>query len=311
MNIGFATPLWLGLLFALPLWWLWLRPGDLQALVVATSRDTSRKPRRVYPLDVLPTLLRTIAVGCVIIALGQPQLIRIEQEPVTEGVGIVLAIDLSTSMWAQDMARGMSRLDAAKATVRQFLATRTDDVGLVSFAGEALTRVPLTHDGYVVDAAVEGLEVGLLLDGTDIAGAIAAGAGLLSDAPHGSKVLVLVTDGAHNKAGLVPALAARAAATVGVTIYPVAIGRQEQATADGMESVLTQAARLTGGRYFRATDMNALEAIYEEIDQLTLPSEEIIERTETDPLAWWFVLAAITSAGLVVVLRGSRWGVLP
>ena len=146
----------------------------------------------------------------------------------SEGVGIAIAIDLSTSMWAQDMARGTSRLDAAKATIRAFLASRSDDVGLVSFAGEALTRLPLTHDAYVVDTAVEELEVGLLIDGTDIAGAIAAGAGLLKDSPHRSKVLILVTDGAHNKAGLVPALAARAAAAFDVKIYAIAIGQEQQ-----------------------------------------------------------------------------------
>lgn len=313
MSLGFAAPGWLALLALLPVLWLALRPGRSDGLLLATAdggRALPPSPARAV-VDHAPAALRTVGVGALVVALAQPQLVRVYEEPVTEGVAIALAIDLSTSMWAADMAQGSSRLDVAKSTLRRFLASRTDDVALVTFAGESLTRVPLTHDGYVVDEAVEALQVGLLLDGTDIAGAIAAGAGLLHDAPHRSKVLILVTDGAHNKAGLVPALAARAAAAVGVTIYAVSIGRQEQNTSAEIETVLTQAARITGGRYFQATDVDALEAIYDEIDRLTLPSEELVERTETEPLGWWLVLIAAAAAAFVTVLRGSRWGVLP
>ena len=314
MSIGFAAPIWLLFLALLPAWWIWLRPRPSQGFVVATADPEvshALRRHRAHLLDVLPAILRTASIGCRVVALAQPRLVRVVQEPVTEGVAIAFAIDLSTSMWAQDMGRGTSRLDVAKSTVRRFLETRRDDVGLVSFAGEALTRVPLTNDPYVVDAAVEGLEVGLLIDGTDIAGAITAGAGLLRDAPHKSKVLVLVTDGAHNKAGLIPALAARAAAAVGVTIYPISIGQEDQGGPPGMETVLTQAARITGGQYFRATDVETLDMISAEIERLTLPSEELGERTETEPLTWWALLASIALITAVTSLRGSRWGVLP
>lgn len=313
MSLGFAAPMWLALLVLLPAWWLWLRPRRSEGFVVATAEVKGAAMLRLRPirlLDPLPTVLRTLSLGCVVVALAQPQLVRVFEEPVTEGVGIAFAIDLSTSMWAEDMARGTSRLDAAKSMVRRFLETRADDVALVSFAGESLTRMPLTHDGYVVDAAVEELEVGLLLDGTDIAGAIAAGAGLLKDAPHRSKVLILVTDGAHNKAGLIPELAARAAAAFDVKIFPIAIGRDEGG-APGMETVLTQAARITGGQYFHASDVEALETIYSEIDRLTLPSEELVERTESEPLARWPLLLSLALIAAVTSLRGSRWGVLP
>ncbi len=313
MSLELGAPVWLALLLAAPLWWLWLRPRAEAAFLVAYADDEqapATRPGRSHPLDIAPTVLRSLALACLAVGLAQPRLLRVYEEPVTEGVGIAIAIDLSTSMWAQDMARGASRLDVAKSTIRSFLSSRSDDVGLVSFAGEALTRLPLTHDAYVVDTAVEELEVGLLIDGTDIAGAIAAGAGLLKDSPHRSKVLILVTDGAHNKAGLVPALAARAAAAFDVKIYAIAIG-QEQPGAAGMETVLTQAARITDGRYFRATDVAALETIYSEIDRLTLPSEELVERIEVEPLGWWLLLGALASISAATVLRGSRWGVLP
>ncbi len=204
-------------------------------------------------------------------------------------------------------------MQAAKQTILDFLEGRTDDVGVVSFGGEALTRVPLTQDHYVVRAAIEDLDSRLLLDGTDIAGAIAAGAGLLRDAPHSSKILILLTDGAHNGEGHEPSPAARAAATFGVRIYAIAMGTDymlRDRLAE-METVLTQAASITDGRYFRATDLEALEEVYEEIDRLAAPSEEIVERTEATPIGLWFLLASMPILLLGAALRGSRWGVLP
>lgn len=311
MTLGLATPSWLWLLaVVLTLAW-WMRPWRAAGLVVADARAEEGRGVGRRLLESVPLTLRTLALACLVVALTGPRTEHVVEEPRVQGVGIALALDLSTSMWAEDMGAGESRLEVAKATALRFIAERDDDIGLVTFAGEALARLPLTHDGYVVQDAVRGLEVGLLLDGTDIAGAIAAGAGLLDFSPHPSKVLILVTDGAHNKAGVMPDLAARAAAAVGVTIYPVAIGQEEGRDTQAMETVLTQAARITGGRYFKATDVSALEAIYEEIDRLVQPSEETVERVETTPYAWIFALAALALAVAATVVRGSRWGVLP
>jgi Ca-activated chloride channel family protein len=165
----------------------------------------------------------------------------------------------------------------------------------------------------VAEAAVSAMEVGLLLDGTDIAGAIAVGAGLLKDAPQRSKMLVLVTDGAHNRAGLVPGLAARAAAAFGVRIFPIAIGSDEalQRAGAGMETVLVQAARITGGRYFRGTDVSSLDQIYAEIDRLAVPSEQLVERRDVTPVGHWLLLTALALLVLGATLRASPWGVVP
>jgi len=126
-------------------------------------------------------------------------------------------------------------------------------------------------------------------------------------------VLILVTDGAHNRAGLLPTLAARAAAVHGVRIYSVAIGSEETVGVGSanMETVLTQAAMITGGRYFRATDAAALDQIYAEIDLLTEPSEQLVDRIETTPVGLWPLLAALVLLLLGAGLRGSRWGVIP
>ena len=264
-------------------------------------------------LELAPTGLRALGIMTIIVALAQPQIVETIEEPVAQGVGIAIAIDLSTSMGARDLSRRASRMQAAKETILEFLEGRTDDVGIVSFGGEALTRVPLTDDHWVVRAAVEDLDSRLLLDGTDIAAAIAAGAGLLRDAPHRSKLLILITDGAHNGEGLEPSRAAQAAAAFGIRIYPIAIGTDymlRDQLAD-METVLTQAAAITGGHYFRAADVAALEEIYDEIDRLAAPSEEIVVRTEATPIGLWVMLASLPVLLLGAVLRGSRWGVLP
>jgi Ca-activated chloride channel family protein len=307
---------WLLLWALIPLWLWWLRPPRSWGLMVARSAEADGLAFRRWSgaaVEATPYVLRGLAVAALILALAGPRILRTYQEPVTEGVGIVLAVDLSTSMWAEDMADRSTRLDVAKETLQRFLDRRRDDIGLVSFAGEALTRLPLTDDLYVTKAAVEALEVGLLVDGTDVAGAIAAGAALLRDSPHQAKVLILVTDGAHNRAGLLPTLAARAAAARGVRIFSVAIGNDQAggAAAVSMETVLTQAALITGGRYFRATDVSTLDEIYVEIDRLTEPSEQLVDRVEVTPLGVWPLLAAMVLLVLGGGLRGSRWGVIP
>ena len=316
MTFAFAQPAWLLLLALLPAWYWWLTRSGSEALLVAHGADAERVSLAAWfgrVMEATPRALRGLGVFLIIVALAQPQLIRVYEQPVEEGVGIAIAIDLSTSMGASDLAVRTSRLGAAKRTILDFLAGRDDDVGIVSFGGEALTRVPLTPDHFVVEHAVEDLNSRLLLDGTDIAAAIAAGAGLLRDAPHRSKILILVTDGAHNGEDLSPARAARAAAAFGVRIYPIAIGTDymlRDQLAD-METVLSQAALITNGRYFRATDLEALEEIYEEIDRLAAPSEELVEVTEATPLALWVLMSALAVLLVGATVRGSRWGVLP
>ena len=325
MSIQLAHPEWLVLLALVPLWLWWLRPRRTSGLLFASAGSALLGGSRLWAaVDALPRGLRAAALACLIVALAHPRLTTAHEEPVEGGTGIVVAVDLSTSMWADDMEGSANRLEAAKAAARRFVAGRDDAIGLVTFAGEALTRLPLTRDRYLVEHAIDGMEVGLLIDGTDIAGAIAAGAALLDAAPHDSKVLVLVTDGAHNRDGLVPAMAARVAAAVGVRTYPVAIGRPdppESATGAGgvsaptqrqrMETVLTQAARITGGRYFSAADVVALDSIYAEIDRLETTSRETRLTTALVPLRFWLTTGALALLLGAVGLRASRWAVLP
>lgn len=325
MNIQLARPEWLVLLALVPLWLWWIRPRRASGLLLASAGLVPLPGSRLWAaVDALPRALRATALACLVVALAHPRLITAHEEPVEGGTGIVVAVDLSTSMWADDMEGSATRLEAAKAAAKRFVAGRDDAIGLVTFAGEALTRLPLTRDRYLVEHAVDGMEVGLLIDGTDIAGAIAAGAALLDAGPHDSKVLVLVTDGAHNRDGLVPAMAARAAAAVGVRIYPVAIGQPDppepgigagdpsaQTRRQRMETVLTQAARITGGRYFSAADVVALDSIYAQIDRLETTSRETRLTTALVPFRFWLVAGALALLLGAVGLRASRWAVLP
>ena len=325
MSIQLARPEWLVLLALVPLWLWWVRPRRASGLLFASAGSLWPRGRRLWAVvDALPRGLRAAALACLIVALAHPRLTRAYEEPVEGGTGIVVAVDLSTSMWADDMEGSATRLEAAKVAAKRFVAGRDDAIGLVTFAGEALTRLPLTRDRYLVEDAVDGMEVGLLIDGTDIAGAIAAGAALLDDAPHDSKVLVLVTDGAHNRDGLVPATVARAAAAVGVRVYPIAIGRPDPpepttgsavtavpTTRQRMETVLTQAARITGGRYFAAADVAALDSIYTEIDRLETSSRETRLTTALVPFRFWLATGALVMLLGAVGMRASRWAVLP
>jgi Ca-activated chloride channel family protein len=316
MSIELGRPGSLALLALLPIWWLWVRPMGLAGLLVPRGQDVEALALggwRGRAIEWLPLAMRMAALVCLVLVLSQPRIVRVIEEPITEGVGVAFAIDLSSSMWAQDMAEHTTRLEVAKATVQSFLRQRSDDVGLVAFAGESLIRLPLTHDPYAVEMAVEAMEVGLAIDGTDVAGAIAAGAGLLKDTPHSSKVLILVTDGAHNKAGMVPSLAARAAATFGIKVYPIAIGTDEAqgAQAEAMETVLSQTARITGGQYFRASNVEALQEIYDEIDRLETVSEVMVEREQAIPLGLWLLLTGIALVVGTTTLRGSWWGLVP
>jgi Ca-activated chloride channel family protein len=321
VGVELARPLWLLLLGVLPLWWWWVRPKAEWGLLVARGEESGAVALQRWlgeAIEAAPRLLRAGAIACLILALCHPQWIRTYQERINEGVGIAFAIDLSTSMRAQDMAEGTNRLQAAKATILRFLAKRSDEVGLIAFSGEALTRLPLTRDRYVAESTVAALELGLLTDGTDIAGAIAAAGGLLRDAPHRSRLLILVTDGAHNKAGLEPARAAAAAAVYGVRVYAIALGSekgsQESIGPGGpdMETVLTQAARITGGQYFRATDVAALDRIYGEIDQLAGGSSvRLVERTASVPITPWLLSISLVLLVGGAAVRASRWGVIP
>jgi Ca-activated chloride channel homolog len=284
-DLHFGSPLVLLLLLLIPAWWLWRRRHRAPAIVFSRADILARGRRGGAMTRRLLNTLRVLLLAGIIVALARPRSGAHTENVDSEGINIVVAIDLSSSMLSEDF-QPQNRLEVAKEKVKQFILGRhSDRIGLVAFAGEALTQVPLTTDYPVVLQAVSNLQAGQLEDGTAIGTAIATAANRLRDAPGRSRVLILLTDGVNNRGSVDPLTAAKAAAAYGIKIYGIGVGSAGMApvpvgrnAAGGLnyqyqpveidEGLLTNIARMTGGRYFRARDAAALQNIYAQIDQL-------------------------------------------
>lgn len=320
--MNFARPALLLLLAALPLWWWW-RARRLSRLTGAPMSDVRPAAGPVERLWVarLPLSLRSFCLAAWIVAAAGPRLGSARAELRSEGISIALAVDVSSSMLAEDFAP-MNRLDVARRTAIEFVRARTSDrIGLVAFSGQALTQVPITTDYAVVEEAIRRLRVGILEDGTAIGTAIATSANRLRRAPGRSKVIVLLTDGENNQGRVDPRTAAQAAATFGIRIYTIGVGTQGDApvpTGQGPlglryqtmpvkidEQLLGEVARTTGGRYFRATDAASLTNIFSEINRLEkTPVEHLVYR-RYDEAYRWPLGAGLLALALELVLAAT------
>ena len=328
MRIEFARPELLLLLAILPLWivavWPRARGG-----VLFTRGDAALPRSRGAGLwaalaHTAPRVLRALALACLVVGIAGPERVEMVEEPVLEGQGISLVVDLSSSMLAEDMDQGNPRISVARAAAIRFARRRVyDELSLVAFGGEALTRVPPTTDPELIAHGVESLEIQMVRDGTDISGAVLTAMARLFESEREPRVIVLLTDGAHNGTQLPPLTTARAAAAMGVRIHSISvlspddrlldpnapIGRRRLAAE--RETVLQSLAGITGGQYFRASSSADLDSIYGEIDRLEVPIERMVEREVRYSDRRWFFLAALALLGVELLLRGSRWGILP
>ena len=288
----FEDPAVLGLLLIIPvLGWIRFRNARRGASIRYSAVDAVRaaRPSSGRWVTILPPLLRALALSAFIVALARPQTGITTENVRTEGIDIVMVLDVSSSMLAEDLEP--NRLEAAKAVGADFVAGRRNDrIGLVAFAGQAFTQAPLTFDYGVVGSLLGELEIGMIEDGTAVGMGLATAVKRLQASPAESKVVVLLPDGSSNRGEIGPITAAQMAKALGVRVYTIGAGSQGTARVpvpDPLggtryatmrveidEATLRQMADLTGGRYFRATDTESLAAIYEEIDQL--------ERTEIE-----------------------------
>ncbi len=305
------------LLLAIPLWWWWRRRRGAPSASYSDVRELAGPSAQRRWLAAVPPGLRSVVLGSWIVAVAGPQLGGATVERTSEGIAIVLAVDVSSSMLAEDFAPS-NRLDVAKEQSIDFVRGREfDRIGLVAFAGEALTRMPITVDYAVLEEAVRNLRVGELDDGTAIGTAIATAANRLRRAPGASKVIVLLTDGENTRGMLDPRTAAEAAASVGVKIYTIGVGTEGEAPLpigrgpQGQlryqtlpvridEELLRDIADQTGGRYFRATDPGALNRVFQQIDQLETTPVIVTRFTQFDEA--YRPLLLIGLAGLLVEL---------
>lgn len=283
-DVQFVTPLALLLLLVLPVWWVIRARRRPPAISFSRTSTLARGPHVGSAIERILFILRNLVLVGLVIAVARPRSVGHAENVTSEGINIVLVIDLSSSMLAEDF-QPSNRIEVAKATVKRFIAGRTSDrIGLVAFAAEALTQVPLTTDYPVLMQAVDNLQAGQLEDGTAIGTAIATAANRLRSAPGKSRVMILLTDGVNNRGDIDPLTAARAAAAFGIKIYSIGVGTQgmapvpvgrglyglrfENQPVEIDEALLTNISRMTGGRYFRAVDATALQNIYAQINTL-------------------------------------------
>ncbi len=319
-NITFAEPLFFGLFAIIPvLIYLRFTRGKKQtaALPVSTIRGLAKQGSWKNALINLPFLLRLLALSCIIIALARPQVKFDERESEGEGVDIILCIDVSGSMTAQDFSP--NRMEAAKAVAENFVDHRTSDrIGIVIFSGESFTQCPLTTDHYVLKAQIEQIRNGLLEDGTAIGSGLATSVDRLRSSKAKSKVVILLTDGINNGGLIDPATAKEIAKTFKVKVYTIGVGtdgyaatpintplgivmQNEKVAID--EKLLQNIAAETGGKYFRATDNKSLENIYNEIDHLEKSKVQITTFHRSTEKFYPFVFAAMALLLLEILLR--------
>ena len=319
----FANPAFLWLLLFLPAigYYLWRRRRKMTVVLQFSSLQVFGKiPRTVREqMRHIPIGLRMMAIVLFIIALARPQSVSDKQNISTEGIDIVLVLDLSGSMLAEDF--NPNRIEAAKQVASEFIDGRMNDrIGLVVFSAESFTQCPLTTDYPVLKNLLRDVKNWMIVDGTAIGLAIANGVNRLKDSKAKSKVMILLTDGVNNRGEIDPITAARIAATYGIRIYTVGVGakgeapypvqtpfgiRRQMVPVDIDEKVLTQVADMTGGKYYRATDNRKLKAIYKEIDQLERTKIEVTAYKRYSELYGGWLIAGLLTLMLEIGLTST------
>ena len=314
MKITFAHPYLLLLLIVIPLLIVWYilryrkQKPALQFSNISLFKGLHKTFRqRAYPLLFA---LRMVAVGAVIIALARPQSKLSRQEMKVEGIDIVLAMDVSGSMLAEDFKP--NRLEAAKKVASDFIDGRKNDrMGLVVFSGEAFTQVPLTIDHGVLLKQLHAVKSGMVKDGTALGDGLATAINRIKDSEAKSKVIILLTDGINNMGAVDPQSAAEIAALYNIRLYTIGVGTKglapypfrdqfgrthyQNIPVELDEGLLTQMAQSTNdGQYFRATNKKSLEKIFKQIDEMEKSKIDVTQYAQTkDEYQGWLVLAAI------------------
>jgi Ca-activated chloride channel family protein len=331
--IHFAQPDWLWLLALLPLSLLWRgRRGSVAAIEYSNVRlargiAQSSRSRAGRWLWLLPVL----AGAFMVVGLARPQWVHGRTQVTANGIDIMLGLDVSGSMQALDFKLGgkrVNRIDVVKSVVSRFIDERPDDrIGLVAFAGAPYLISPLTLDHDWLQQNLERVSVGGVDDGTAIGSAIATGVNRLRDSNAKSKILILLTDGMNNAGKISPMAAAEAAKALGVKIYTIAVGVRGEAPVpvrdpfgnthlvmakvDVDEKTLQAVSALTGAAFYRATDTDSLERIYEQINQLEKTAQVAQRFEHYQELYDWALFPAIALLGLGFGLEHTRFRRLP
>ncbi len=297
-NISFANPefFWLFLLLPIALLWYFFKRKEQTATLKISSIQGFNTSSILPKLKPILFLFRLLALAAIIVAMARPQTEDIStRTKTTKGIDIVMAIDVSSSMLARDLKP--NRLTALKEVAADFIKKRPSDrIGIVEYAGEAFTKTPITSDKSIVLSSLKGITYGQLNDGTAIGMGLATSVNRLKESKAISKIIILLTDGVNNSGFIEPQTAADLAIEFGIKTYTIGLGTNGNAPSpiaynpDGSfrygmrqveidEPLLKDIAKVTGGKYFRATNNKKLEAIYDEINKL--------EKTEIEEFKYY------------------------
>lgn len=328
-NITFLHPGFFYLLLIIPAyvaWYIWKQRTLQPTMQMSTLSPFAgmKISSRAYLRHSL-LVLRMLALAAVICVMARPQSYDSVRNEETEGIDIVMAMDISGSMLAEDFKP--NRLEAAKDVATQFISGRqNDNIGLVIFSGESFTQCPLTIDHMVLINLFRDIKTGMLEDGTAIGLGLSTAVSRIKDSKAKSKVIILLTDGVNNRGEISPITAAEIAQSFGVRVYTIGIGSMGTApypyqTAFGVqyrdeevkidESLLNQISQMTNGKYFRATDKNSLKSIYQEIDQMEKTKIDVKEFSRHTDEYFIFGLAAMFFLLLEIILRNTLLRNLP
>ncbi len=319
----FASPLWfLMLVLLIPAigWYVWKGKSFKASLTISSVAGFAKAPKQVAVyLRHLPFILSVIAYTAIVFALARPQVSDRWSNKTTEGIDIIMSLDISSSMLAEDLKP--NRLEAAKKIATHFINERdNDNIGVVLFAGESFTQCPLTINHAQLINLLSGAKSGMIEDGTAIGSGLATSINRLKDSQAKSKVIILLTDGSNNRGEIAPVTAGEIAKAFGIRIYTIGVGKRGMAPypvqtpygvqyqdieVDIDEPTLQQIADVTGGKYFRATDNKSLEQIYSDIDTLEKTIINVNEFSQKEEMFHWFALLAVLCIAAEVILKNT------
>ena len=332
-HFSFAHPWVLWFLLVIPVLALLRgRLGGVPAVVFSSVALLKSGMRRKSRAGALLAMFSHVALACFIVAIARPQMGSTYERIQASGVDIMLVLDVSRSMLAEDFTIGTrraSRVATLKVVTENFIRQRTNDrIGIIAFAGRPYLVSPLTLDHEWLLANLERLQIGLVEDGTAIGSAIAAAANRLKDKEAKTRLMVLITDGDNNMGRITPRTAAEAAAALGIRIYAIGIGTNDlvpypmqdpysgrtiyrQVRMEFKEDEIREIAAITGGEAFRATDTKALENIFAAIDKMEKTEVTVEKRTQYRDFFPWLVAAGLALLVLECTLSHTLWRRLP
>jgi Ca-activated chloride channel family protein len=323
-NFEFVNPQLFWLLLILPallLWYFWKRKQQTASLKISSIRGFKTGKNWVARLRPVLFVLRLLALAAIIVAMARPRTVDESTKIKTsQGIDIVMAIDVSASMLARDLKP--NRLEALKTVAARFINARPNDrIGLVEYAGESYTKTPLTSDKSIVLSSLKSIVYNTIIEGgTAIGSGLATAVNRLKESRAKSKVIILLTDGVNNTGYIDPKIASELAVEFEIKVYTIGLGSNGMALSpigirpDGSfqygnvqveidEDLLKDIAKITGGQYFRATSTTKLSEIYDEINKLEKTDIEEFKYTNYDEMFRPWVLFALGALGLDLLLR--------